>query len=99
MEIGRWRVCPAGPQMKTRAFRWYRAAQESNLPSVGLPRLTGFEGLLTLGPIGYGSGVSAPLPPSEMRSGALRSVQSSVQNRAGHARKWAAGREARRPLT
>ena len=29
----------------------------------------------------YGSGVSAPLPPSRMRSGALRSVQSSVQDR------------------
>jgi hypothetical protein len=32
--------------LKCRQFRGYGAAQESNLPSVGLPRLTGFEALL-----------------------------------------------------
>jgi hypothetical protein len=29
--------------LKCRQFLGYGAAQESNLPSVGLPRLTGFE--------------------------------------------------------
>jgi hypothetical protein len=39
-------------QARCRQFLGYGAAQESKLPSVGLPRLTGFEGLLRKGPFG-----------------------------------------------
>jgi hypothetical protein len=47
-----WRYPAKAPEhMSKEPAKWAvflnGAAQESNLPSVGLPRLTGFEGLLT----------------------------------------------------
>jgi hypothetical protein len=55
----------------------YGAAQKPNLPSVGLPRLTGFEGLRTEAHLGTGAGFTAR--SDSLRCADVRSVQYQIR--------------------
>jgi hypothetical protein len=67
---------------RTTRIRLYGAAKESNLPSVGLQRRTGFEGLPDEAQSASEAAFRAPPQGSKIQLGALRSVQSSVQSAA-----------------
>jgi hypothetical protein len=66
---------------KMQAVPRYGAAQESNLPSRVLPRLTGFEALLRKVHFGTEAGFSAPLQSFYVQGGSLRSGQFQYQVR------------------